>query len=113
AEAQLALLASIVDSCEDAIISKTLDGTILSWNAGAESLFGYQASEAIGKSITLIIPPDRRDEENEILAKLRRGERIEHFDTVRITKGGRLIDISLTISPIRGADGRILGASKV
>ncbi|HQU46652.1 MAG TPA: PAS domain S-box protein, partial [Pirellulales bacterium] len=97
-QAQL-LLSEIVNSSDDAIISKTLDGRILSWNAAAERLFGYSASEAIGLSITLIIPPGRQGEEPEILAKLRRGERIDHFETVRQTKDGRMIDISLTISP--------------
>src|SRR5262249_26259723 len=113
AEETRARLAAIVDSSEDAIVSKTLDGTILSWNAGAERLFGYSQEEAVGQPITLVIPPDRLDEEREILAKLGRGERIEHFETVRVAKGGRLIDISLTISPVRDANGRVVGASKV
>jgi PAS domain S-box-containing protein len=113
AEEARARLAAIVQSSDDAIVGKSLDGTILSWNAGAEGLFGYTPEEAIGRPITLIIPPDRQEEEREILAKLRRGERVEHFETVRVTKDNRLIDISLTISPIRGLDGRIVGASKV
>jgi PAS domain S-box-containing protein len=108
-----ARLAAIVESSDDAIISKDLEGTILSWNAGAERLFGYTADEAAGRSITLIIPPERLDEEHTILAKLRRGERIEHFETVRMMKDGRRIDISLTISPIRNRDGQVVGASKV
>jgi PAS domain S-box-containing protein len=108
-----ALLAAIVSSSDDAIISKTLDGIILSWNASAERMFGYSAAEAVGRSIRMIIPPDRQDEENSILERLRRGESIDHFDTVRITKDGKLIDISLTISPIRDATNRIIGASKV
>jgi PAS domain S-box-containing protein len=108
-----ALLASIIESSSDAIISKTLDGVILSWNAGAERIFGYSAAEAIGRPITLIIPPERHDEERMILDRLRRGERIEHFDTVRVSKVGKPIDISLTISPIRNADNRIVGASKI
>ena len=113
AEEAQSLLAAIVESSDDAIISKTLDGCILSWNAGAERLFGYTANEAIGSPITLIIPPEKRDEEQSILAKLRSGERIEHFDTVRVSKQGRRIDISLTISPVRDSSGRIVGASKV
>jgi PAS domain S-box-containing protein len=108
-----ALLAAIVASSDDAIVSKTLDGIILSWNAGAERIFGYSAAEAIGRSITFIIPPERLDEERMILERLRQGERIEHFDTVRVSKDGRLIDVSLTISPLRDASERIVGASKV
>ncbi len=95
------------------LVSKSLDGTILSWNAGAEGLFGYTPQEAVGRPITLIIPPERQEEEHEILNKLRRGERVEHFETVRVTKDGRAIDISLTISPIRNLDGHVVGASKV
>ena len=108
-----ALLAAIVESSEDAIVSKTLEGKILSWNAGAERIFGYTADEAIGRPITLIIPPERIDEETSILERIRRGERIEHFETVRVAKHGRRIDISLTISPVRDAAGRIVGVSKV
>jgi PAS domain S-box-containing protein len=108
-----ALLASIVESSDDAIISKTLEGRILSWNAAAERLFGYPAYEAVGAPITLIIPRDRRHEEASILAKLRRGERIEHYDTLRVTKYGRPVEISLTISPIRDSAGRIVAASKI
>ena len=107
------LLSSIVDSSEDAIVSKTLEGTITSWNRGAERLFGYTAAEAIGRNITLIIPADRLDEEKEILARIARNERIEHFETIRRRKDGRLVDISLSISPIRGHDGRLVGASKI
>ncbi|MHC5538693.1 ATP-binding response regulator, partial [Singulisphaera rosea] len=113
AEETRALLASIVDSSDDAIVSKTLDGVIRSWNAGAERLFGYAAHEAVGHPITLIIPPDRHNEEPEILRRLQRGERVEHFETVRRTKDGRLIDISLTISPVRDRQGKIIGASKI
>jgi len=108
-----AVLASIVASSDDAIISKTLDGMILTWNAGAERIFGYSAEEAIGKPITLLIPPERHDEERELLKRLCRGERIDHFETVRVTKDGRLIDVSLTVSPVRDSAGRIVGASKV
>lgn len=114
AEAVRALLAAIVESSDDAIVSKTLDGIILSWNSGAERLFGYTAAEAVGKSIELIIPNDRRDEERTILSRLRRGERIEHFETVRMDKNGRPLDLSLCISPIREPrTGTIIGASKV
>jgi PAS domain S-box-containing protein len=113
AERSRKLLASIVQSSDDAIVSKTLDGIIQSWNSGAQRLFGYTAEEAIGQSITLIIPRNRRDEEVDILERLRRGERIDHFETVRVAKDGRLIDISLTISPLFDEDGHIIGASKV
>jgi PAS domain S-box-containing protein len=108
-----ARLAAIVESTEDAIISKGLDGIIRTWNPAAERLFGYSASEAIGRSITCIIPPERLPEEDEILSRLIRGERIEHYETVRVTKDGRRLHISLTISPLRGADGTIIGAAKV
>ncbi len=113
AEEMQARLAAIVESSHDAVISKTLDGTIRSWNAEAERLLGYTAQEAIGRSITMIIPPERLDEEHMIVDRLRRGERVEHFETVRITKTGRLIDLSLTISPIHDAGGRVIGASKI
>lgn len=106
-------LAAIVDSSDDAIVSKDLRGIIQSWNVGAERIFGYTAEEAVGRSITMVIPPDRRREEEEILAKLAAGERIEHYETVRVTKLGRAIDLSLTISPIRNAAGQIVGASKI
>ena len=108
-----ALLAAIVSSSDDAIVSKTLDGVITSWNAGAERLFGYTPAEAIGQSMTLIIPTERRPEENEILQRIRRGERVEHFETVRVAKNGQRLDVSLTISPVRDAHGRVIGASKV
>jgi len=108
-----ALLAAIVDSSADAIVSKSLDGVISSWNGGAERLFGYTAEEAIGKHISLIIPVERHHEEVTILERLRRGERIEHFDTVRVRKDGTRLDISLTISPVRDAVGRIIRASKI
>ena len=111
-EAQ-ARLAAIVESSDDAIISKDLNGTILSWNAGAERLFGYTPDEAVGRSITLIIPPERLDEERDILDRLGRGQQIEHFETVRVRKDGRRLDISLTVSPIRNGEGRVVGASKV
>ena len=110
---QRALLAAIVDSSDDAIVSKTLEGRILSWNRGAARIFGYQAHEVIGKPITIIIPPELHAEEREILAKLRRGERVDHFDTERVSKDGRRIAISLTVSPVRAADGTVIAASKV
>ncbi len=113
AEEAQARLAAIVESSEDAIVSKNLDGIIQSWNAGAERLFGYAPHEAIGRSIMLIIPSDRHDEERGILARIVRGERIEHFDTVRVSKHGRRLDISLTVSPVRDNTGRIIGASKI
>ncbi len=108
-----ARLAAIVDSSDDAIVGKTLDGVITSWNRGAERLFGYTAAEAVGRHITLIIPADRWAEENDVLARLGRGERVDHFETIRQTKNGRLIPISLTVSPIRDRQGTIIGASKV
>ncbi len=106
-------LAAIVEFSNDAIIGKTLEGIITSWNKGAERIFGYSALEAVGQPKTIVIPPDRLEEEMEILARLKRGERIDHFETVRQRKGGRLIDISLTISPIRDARGAIVGASTI
>jgi PAS domain S-box-containing protein len=107
------LLASIVDSSDDAIVSKTLDGVITSWNAGAERLFGYTAKEAIGQPISMIIPLDRRHEETKILARLRQGERIDHFDTIRLRKDGTKLEISLSISPVRDTAGKVIGASKI
>lgn len=113
AEAATTRLAAIVESSDDAIVSKTLDGIITSWNRGAEKIFGYSEAEALGKPITLVIPTDRLGEEENTLRRLRRGERIDHFETVRRTKDGRLIDISLTVSPLRDSSGRVTGASKV
>ena len=107
------LLAAIVDSSDDVIVSKTLDGIITSWNTTAERVFGYSAREAIGNHITLIIPRDRLPEEAEIIARVKRGERIEHFDTIRQRKDGTLIDLSLTISPVKDSSGRVVGASKI
>src|SRR5215211_3054446 len=106
-------LTAIIESADDAIISKTLDGIITSWNKGAERIFGYTADEVIGKPVTILIPADHEDEEPRILARLRAGERIEHYETVRVRKDGRRIDISLTVSPIRGPNGKIVGASKI
>jgi PAS domain S-box-containing protein len=108
-----AWLNAIIESADDAIVSKTLDGIITSWNGGASRIFGYTAEEVIGKPVVILIPPDHQDEEPNILARIRRGERIEHYETVRVRKDGTLVDISLTVSPIRGADGRIIGASKI
>ena len=113
AEEVRATLAAIVESSDDAIISKDLSGVITSWNKSAEGLFGYTADETVGRPITLLIPPDRLDEERKILEQLKRGERVDHFETVRMRKDGSRLDISLTISPVKGADGRIVGASKV
>jgi PAS domain S-box-containing protein len=111
--AQLARIASIVECSDDAIISKDLQGVITSWNTGAERLFGYAAPEVIGKPMTLLIPPERSNEEPTILARIARGEITDHFETVRVGKGGRKIDVSVTISPITDAQGRIVGASKI
>lgn len=109
----VALLAAIVESSHDAIVSKDLNGIVTSWNFGAERIFGYTPEEMIGQSIRRLIPPERMKEEDYILEQIRRGHRIDHFDTVRVRKDGRRIDISLTISPIRSGDGRIIGASKI
>jgi PAS domain S-box-containing protein len=106
-------LAAIVESSEDAIVSKDLNGFITTWNKGAEHIFGYSHEEAVGQHITFIIPPDRREEEREILARVRRGERVDHFRTVRIRKDGMLLDISLTVSPVKDSNGRVIGASKI
>jgi PAS domain S-box-containing protein len=113
ADKAIGLLAAIVDSSEDAIVSKTLEGIITSWNASAERLFGYTAGEAVGQHISLIIPVNRRDEETVIIDRIKRGERIEHFDTVRIRKDNTPLNISLTISPVRDTSGKIIGASKI
>lgn len=106
-------LSALIESADDAIISKTLEGIITSWNDGAQRIFGYTADEVVGKSITILIPDGHLDEEAAILARLRAGHRIEHFETIRVRKDGRLIDISLTVSPIKGPDGTIVGASKI
>jgi PAS domain S-box-containing protein len=106
-------LRAIVDSCDDAIVSKDLNGIIESWNKGAERVFGYTAAEAIGQPITLIIPPDLLDEEATILERLKRGERVDHYETIRVRKDGSRVNISLSISPVRDESGRITGASKI
>ncbi|HTB51808.1 MAG TPA: PAS domain S-box protein [Ferruginibacter sp.] len=113
AEEKLAMLAAIVESSEDAIVSKKLNGFITSWNAGAQRIFGYRADEIIGEHITKLIPADRLEEEPKILARLQLGERVDHFETKRITKDKKILDISLTISPIKDAEGNIIGASKI
>ena len=112
-ELRLRSLAAIVESSDDAIVSKNLDGIITSWNRGAERIFGYTAAEAIGQPITIVIPADRQSEEGEILTRIRRGERIDHFETIRQRKDGTLIVVSLSVSPVRHAEGQIVGASKI
>jgi PAS domain S-box-containing protein len=113
AEERLSSLASIVESSDDAIVSKNLDGVITTWNRGAERMFGYTAEEAVGRPITIVIPENRQSEEREILTRIRRGERIDHFETIRQRKHGSLITVSLTVSPVKNAEGKIVGASKV
>ena len=105
--------AAIVESSDDAILAKDLDGTIINWNKGAERLFGYTADEAIGQPVVMLIPMERQDEEPNILSRIRRGERIDHYETIRRRKDGSLIEISLSVSPIRSRDGRIIGAAKI
>jgi PAS domain S-box-containing protein len=112
-EQRLRWLAAIVESSDEAIVSKNLDGVISSWNRGAERVFGYTAEEVIGRPITVIIPQDRHDEERMILTRIRRGERIDHFETVRQRKDGSLINVSLTVSPVKNVEGKIIGASKI
>jgi len=107
------LLAAIVESSDDAIISKNLQGIITSWNKGAERVFGYGAEETVGRPVTMLIPDDRQEEEPQILARLQRGERVEHFETVRKRKDGSFLEVSLTISPVRNERGVIVGASKI
>jgi two-component system sensor histidine kinase VicK len=113
AEERSAILAAIVDSSDDAIISKDLNGIVTSWNLSAERIFGYVASEMIGQSITKLIPADRINEETQILDRIRRGERVQHFQTVRVAKSGKQIDVSLTISPVKDNHGAIIGVSKI
>jgi PAS domain S-box-containing protein len=113
AEETRSLLAAIVDSSDDAIIVKTMDGRIASWNEGAARIFGYTSSEVVGKPMAILLPPDLLEEEGQILERLKRGERIEHFDTVRRRKDGTDIDVSVTISPVRDSFGQVIGASKV
>ncbi len=106
-------LAAIVDSSDDAIVGKDLNSIVTSWNAGAERIFGYSASEMIGTSIMRLIPPDHQDEEHQILSRIRRGQRVDPIETVRVGKDGRLIDVSITVSPIKDSGGNVIGASKV
>jgi two-component system cell cycle sensor histidine kinase/response regulator CckA len=106
-------LAAVVESSDDAIIGKSLDGTITTWNPGAESLFGYSASEAVGQSIQMLLPPERASEEYDILARTERGERLDHFETVRMQKDGKRVDVSVTIAPLRDSAGTIIGGSKI
>jgi PAS domain S-box-containing protein len=113
AERDLARLVALVDSADDAIVSKDLQGIVQTWNPAAEKMFGYEAAEIIGRSITTIIPADRQQEEGEVLSRIRQGQRVEHFETVRQRKDGRLIEVSLTVSPIRTTAGLIVGASKI
>lgn len=113
ADRRLRFMAAIVESSDDAIVSKDLDGIITSWNRGAERIFGFTAAEAIGQPITIVIPIDRHGEERDILTRIRRGDRIDHFETVRQHKHGSLIAISLTVSPVKDAEGKIIGASKI
>ena len=108
-----ALLASIVESSDDAIISKDLNGIIRSWNRGAERIFGYTREEAIGKPVSMLAVPERVEEIPNIIERIKRGEKVDHYETKRRTKGGRVLDISLTVSPIRNAVGEIIGASKI
>jgi len=105
--------AAIVESSEDAIISKSLDAMITSWNAGSERIFGYTEAEVLGQPITILIPPELYDEENKILERLRAGGRIEHYETKRLTKTGKRVDVSLTIGPIKDSTGRAVGFSKI
>ncbi len=114
-EADLAIrrLAAIVESSDDAIVSKDLNGVITTWNRGAERLFGYSADEAIGQPITILMPAERVSEESSILERVRKGERVDHYETIRRRKDGTLVNISLTVSPITDAEGRIIGASKI
>jgi PAS domain S-box-containing protein len=107
------LFTSIIETSDDAIVSKNLDGVITSWNRGAERVFGYSAGEVVGQPITIVIPEDRQSEEREILTRVGRGERIDHYETVRQRKDGSLIVVSLTVSPVKNAEGKIVGASKI
>jgi PAS domain S-box-containing protein len=113
AEEARAKLAAIVESSDDAIISKTLEGTVMSWNASAERIFGYRADEMIGQPDKIIIPRERHDEDDSILARLRTGELVDHYETVRLAKDGRRIDVSVTVSPVRDASGNVTGISKI
>src|ERR1700722_4653224 len=113
AEEAQALLSSIIASSDDAIISKDLNGIVRSWNQSAERIFGYAAEEMVGKPITVLFPPERLEEEVKILDRLQRGERVDHFETVRVRKDGTPIAVSVTISPLHDAQGKVVGASKI
>ena len=113
AEEEPARLVAIVESSEDAIISKTLEGIITSWNKGAEGIYGYSAEETVGQPISMLVPSERPDEVPEILKKVRRGEKVEHYETVRLTKDGRRLYISLTVSPIKDSEGNVVGGSTI
>src|SRR3712207_200223 len=113
AEEEHARLAAIVESSDDAIIGKTLNGIITSWNPGAQQIYGYSAEEAVGQPIFMLAPPERSDEIPVILERVRRGEKVKHFETVRVTKAGRRLDISLSVSPIRDSAGNVVGASTI
>src|SRR5512132_2148500 len=112
-EAPLALLASIVDSSDDAIVSKTLDGTVTSWNRAAEKIYGYSAQEIVGKSFGILIHSDHGEELQTILKEIRAGHRVEHYETDRVRKDGRTISVSLTVSPIHDPSGKVIGASSI
>src|SRR5215211_9502876 len=112
-EEESARLAAIVESSDDVIIGKTLEGIITSWNKGAERIYGYSAEEAVGQPISMLVPPERPNEIPRILESIRRGEKVDHFETVRMTKDGRRLDISLTVSPIRNSSGDIVGAATI
>jgi PAS domain S-box-containing protein len=107
------LLAAIVESCDDAIVSKDLNGLVTSWNSGAERIFGYRADEMIGQPITRIIPPALLDDERVIIDKIISGQRVDHYETLRLRKDGELIEVSLTVSPVKDITGRVIGAAKV
>ena len=107
------LVAAVVESSDDAIIRKTLEGVITSWNKGAERIFGYSAEEVVGKHVSLLMPPERVEDMTSILERVRRGERVDHYETKRRTKDGRILDISLSVSPVRDREGHIIGAAKV
>ncbi len=113
AEEARSQLAAIVESSDDAIIGKSLDGTITTWNAGAERLYGYSAAEAKGRAVSLIVPPEHTDEVPSILRRIKRGESVDHYETVRVKRDGQRIDVSLTVSPIKDAAGEIVGASAI
>src|SRR5205823_388912 len=113
AEATRALLSGIIECSDDAIVSKDLEGIVTSWNSGAEKIFGYSSAEIVGRSIRLLIPRDADKEETEILARIRGGESINHYETLRIRKDGKPIEVSLTVSPLKDAAGKIIGVSKI